>query len=148
MRNREDVWGVTSFYRAIAVVFGRTGVAIIAMAIATILAAPVWFAAAHPRYMLWSAGAIVSWLLARPNFGASDVIVRMIFAGAGYALASDTNLAAIGVAMVFGCWLAGAILKFAAMKIMEARLVRSANSFNKLQAAGLLVFLKQTSDES
>lgn len=146
VRNREDVWGVTSFYRAIAAVFGRTGVAVIAIFTAAILGAPVWFAVAHPSYALWSVGAIVSWLLARPNFGAGDVIARMIVAGIGYIVTVDKNLAAIGAALIFGCWLAGAILKFGAMKTMEARLLQSANAFNKLQAAGLLIFQKDFSE--
>ncbi|HJT18341.1 MAG TPA: hypothetical protein VJ853_13165 [Thermoanaerobaculia bacterium] len=148
VRRREDVWGVTAFYRAIAVVFGAAGLTIIAIVVAAILAGPVWFAIAHPTYALWSAGAIVSWLLARPNFGAGDVIVRMVVAGIGYTISEDKNVAAIGAGLLFGCWLAGAILKFVAMKLMEARLLRSASSFEKLQTAGLLVFLKQTSDES
>ncbi|HJT18640.1 MAG TPA: hypothetical protein VJ853_14690 [Thermoanaerobaculia bacterium] len=146
VRNREDVWGVTSFYRATAVVFGRAGLAVIGVAMAAIVAAPLWFAIAHPTYALWSAGAIVSWLLARPNFGAGDVIARMIVAGIGYVVSTDKNLAAIGAALIFGCWLAGAILKFATMKTMEARLLRSAKAFNRLQAAGFLIFQKQVSE--
>lgn len=148
VRNREDVWGVASFYRAVATVFGPAGLTMVLLAVSAILAMPVWFAIARPAHALWSAGAIASWLLARPNFGAGDVIARMIVAGIGYALATNKDLAAIGVALIFGCWLAGAILKFAAMKTMELRLLRSAAAFNKLHSAGLLVFLKQTADES
>jgi len=148
VRNREDVWGVTSFYPAIRVVFGGAGLAAVFVFVAIIIAVPVWFAIQHPTYALWPAGAIVSWLLARPDFGAGDVIARMIVAGVGYLLSPDKNLAATGVALIFGCWLAGAILKFVAMKLMEFRLLESAASFERLQSAGLLVFLKQTTDES
>jgi hypothetical protein len=148
VREREDVWGVTSFYRAIAIVFGRAGLAVVAACVATILAMPLWFTAAHPMYALWSVAAIISWYFARPNFGAGDVIVRMIVAGIGFALSADADLARIGIALIFGCWIAGAILKFATMKLMELRLLKSAASFERLQTAGLLAFLKQTSDES
>src|SRR5690242_11263878 len=123
VRTREDVWGVTSFYRAIRVVFGRVGLAVVLVFVAVIVAVPVWFVIQHPTYALWSAGAIVSWLLARPNFGAEDVVARMIVAGIGYWLSPDKNLAATGVALIFGCWLAGAILKFVAMKLLESRLL-------------------------
>lgn len=148
--DRQWVWGVTDFYQAMRVVFGRIGIVVAASIAVALLLAPVAFAwtavqQGRPALIVWSVLAAISWYLARPDFGFADVIVRAICLGAAALLArSGGDLHLIGGGMVIAVFLLGALTKFVVMQMMQSRLRRSPEAFERLVAADLFLFERRT----
>ncbi|HXA19207.1 MAG TPA: hypothetical protein VN380_19615 [Thermoanaerobaculia bacterium] len=149
--DRQWVWGVRDFYQAVRVVFGRMGTVAVTSVAGIILLAPVAFAwtAVHqgrPALVVWSVLSAISWYLARPNFGFLDVFARAVCLGVASLLArSGGKLHLAGGSLVVIVFLLGALTKVVVMQVMQSRLRRSREAFERLVAADLFVFERRAS---
>ncbi len=144
--DRQWVWGVRDFYQAVRVVFGRIGTVSIASIAGIILLAPLAFAwiavqQGRPALVVWSVLSAISWYLARPNFGFLDVLSRAVCLGIASLLArSGGKLHLVGGTIVVVVFLLGALTKVVVMQVMQFRLRRSPEAFERLVAADQFVF--------
>lgn len=149
--DRQWVWGVRDFYQAVRVVFGRIGTVAVTSIAGIILLAPVAFAwdAVHqgrPTLVIWSVLSAISWYLARPNFAFLDVFARAVCLGIASLLArSGGKLHLVGGTLVVIVFLLGALTKVVVMQMMQFRLRRSREAFERLVASDLFVFEQRTS---
>jgi hypothetical protein len=149
--DRQWVWGVRDFYQAVRVVFGRIGTVVVTSIAGIILLAPVAFAwnairQGHPALVVWSVLSAISWYLARPNFGFLDVFPRVVCLGIASLLArSGGKLHLVGGSLVVIVFLLGSLTKYVAMQMMQFRLRRSREAFERLIAADLFVSERRAS---
>jgi len=148
--DRQWVWGVTDYHQAVAVVFGRIGSVVVAGIACLLLLAPVVFAwmalrEGRPALIVWSVLAAISWYLARPNFGFIDVFLRVICLGVATLLArSGGKLHLIGGIMMMAVFFLGALTKYVVMQLMQLRLRRSAEAFDRLVSADLFLLERRS----
>jgi hypothetical protein len=143
------VWGVRGPARAVRAVWGGSGLACYGLAcllaLAPALALGVW-AAMQARYgaLFWVVLAALAFLMGRPRLNLMDGLPWILCGLAGVVVAIFAGLLhLLGGAAVVATWILAGAVRGTTMVYLEDRLRRSKDAFERLRAAGQLIFIER-----